>query len=637
MKRALPLVMLCVFISACATAPVGDRLMKGADEQWVYGTGVGKTEAIARRGALRDLSHRILGHFKETARAVTRVENGVAQTRSETVFYSVSNVELESAQVDAVTRNGGVINVRVRIPTNTLRALVARNKRKAATMSLVSQIESSPKLTASTVIRLALAGLEHALDDGVLKERVKVKGRGIETFQQYFQFVIRQKLASLRVLVTPSDASKDRFTVTLIETPSLMYQANMPLRLAALTKTTNGAGVATLLMNEITQQSETAVAIDFDIRRLLQHQLLTKNDLIIDALMPPPKNNTSMTRVYLHTQHQNTTTAVVVRVVNSERYANVTTPSQIWLQPGYDYVLQVIDSESNKAMTKTIRIPLGAAEFYISLPVEKKQYGQVDILVADARSIITLTGPGRQVREEGQIKNRRTETGQYQISVKREDKADYQTIVDTVTVLPNKALARRYRAPRDRERYQYGHQIGLSLLRVGRKLKNNYTLPGNTAYADFQSDYDLSLKDCDGPALSGQYLSNTAHLMLQGQAGILWCNSGAGLSSSVSAEIIGAGIGIGVYKKMNDHLFWLSAGVNNESISWDQQKSKNTSLSTGSASNTFRYLELGALIGPFQMRLMIPADKLAPMASFGIGMHHLKSGYRYPAITSSFF
>ena len=611
--------------------------MRGDSDQWVYGTGVGKTEEAARRSALRELATRVLGQVKSTYRLSQTVTDGVSHTTSEAEFYSFSNVELETAQIDEVERSEGQVNVRMRIPSDTMKAMVVRSKRKAATLSLFGQIESTPAPTAVVALRLAMAGLEQAMKDQVLEERVKVQGRGIETFQQYFQYVVRQKRASLRLLVTPGSLPDDDLTLTLVETPSLMYQANAPLQVGTLQKTTNGQGVIRLPVKDITAQQETPVALDLDIRRLLDYDLLSDDDLQIDKILPPA-GNPAMTRVYLHAHHRQVTTAVVVRIDGQPRYTNITVPAQIALAPGERYILHVVDSDQNKPVSKTISIPPQAADYYVSLPVEEKRYGTVDLQVASRSATITLEGPGGTVQETARIDHRALETGRYQVTVAQGVDPHYQQIKEAITVLPGETLERHYRAPRDREYYHFGYQLAASIWHLGRELSSDYQLPGNITYGDIQATNDVTLDNCTGPVGEGRYLTNGMNLMFQGELGIVWCNSDKGPSgvSKLEATIYTAGVGVGFYHRTDKHFWWLSGGLSQESLSWDRQQSTLVGLAKGSATNRYPFVEAGTMLGAFEVRLRVPTDKVGAMLSIGFGFHRMKEGYRYPAVTKPY-
>ena len=83
-------------------------------------------------------------------------------------------------------------------------------------------------------------------------------------------------------------------------------------------------------------------------------------------------------------------------------------------------------------------------------------------------------------------------------------------------------------------------------------------------------------------------------------------------------------------------MYWLSAGLDQESISWDQKNSQLRDLPPGSAENTYPFVEIGAMFSAVEVRLRVPGDTLSPSLSIGFGFDEMKQGYRHPATTAPY-
>ncbi|MCC5855548.1 MAG: hypothetical protein JJU10_07730 [Idiomarina sp.] len=643
--------------------PETDRRTFIADSRYVYGQGFGNTREQAVQGARDELAEMVLVNVRTDTRQELREASDQEITREfVSSSFSWSNVELENVRIDFEERVRGTQEwyVRLRIDRATMQRLTDQARRKAPALNAVYQIEQTSRLEPALRLQRAVAGLAIAERDGVHAQTFIQESGSQATFETYFADVMDASARAMKAVPLLHE-NRDRISFVLLHQTSSRPQANMPLILRVgyeeLEVQTDSRGYTEWLPID---------SLGSEFRVLVRTADFTEENSRVERFRELDR--------YTVSSFLNSREALVYFYVDPSDanvridHQSLGSPTRHALQSGRTYDLSV-RSERHRPRDETLRIPEGAAFGFRRVELEARQYGSLELSVADRQAVIQVRRDLDPIeRSTGNTFRREVaEAGSYAVRVGRLKNGDfdpnYQITQDLFELESEQVYAVDYPAPRYRHPYRRGWRVGLYTLRMGGQPRPGYRVPYERAFSDdYQQTWGQVRRDLgpttsyvgatsDDVVLSIQRYFNALNFTVQGSVGIQHNELNVvrlGLPEQrIQLMSTHASIGAGFWMSLWGDMVLTSLTANQaiENASWDSDIPLSFTTPDndigripmdGSLSNRYQFLEWSTHVGleyaGLTLSVVTPIDAVRPSVRLGVAFTMIKSGYRRPAI-----
>ncbi|MFO8155091.1 MAG: hypothetical protein ACQERR_07660 [Pseudomonadota bacterium] len=689
MRHALLSVVLLT-LTGCAALPFGERITTSDLEQrgredarsvngFAFGHGVGDTPGEARQMAAEELARQLLTHVRSevriTERELQREEErehvSSLERELESSAAAMANAALEGVETDLEMEAEDGWYVRLRIDQRRMEELRQRARRQApalAQFELTTQYgDDRPGLR----LRAALRGLAVVERTGVRDEQVYHPATGATTFGSYFQQVVVDSVEALRVVPLVDD---DRVRFAVVHAETLAPQPGLAIEVGTIPLRTGRDGLTDSLPRADLSESAAVHAVGYSERlgdgaegERWAHP--GRSLLYVTNIDPADWEDSGTAEVLVHTEP----TGVLASLGDDERM----TPARFRVPTDRTVRLVIPVTDEHRGHSETIDIPDGTPYAYTSVSLAERHFGQLRLEAEGRGSRIRVEGRNGEWQTTDNRFSEVVDAGRYDITIFREENGDYQRINDQVTVLEDQTLERDYVAPRYREPYTRGSRFTFSLLRFGGEPLSGYTLPwafgDDLDYEEFADDYGASEDGLNIDLMGqGQRFTDTLNIAFQGEFGLRNRSFTIGredpgdtgerdiLTGTDEGDLSLSGfhmaLGAGFWRTVGDGAAWLTLNQALETMSWSEDSQVDVcrgsdysgsalfgacdgeldTLTSGSVSNSYRFVELGlAMGGGWNMALRVPEALNAAHLMVGFGGVFIDSGYAHPAATNA--
>lgn len=593
--------------------------------------GSGPTRQAAEQVARQGLAHQVWTKVR-SRQSSKQIKNGDEVDKEfSSAVESYSRVDLFSVRELKAVKKGGSYHVALGLPAEQVEAARERVKRKAPVFAVLHGLRSLGEEDLFQRVERAIEGLEKSHERDILADQFTLDGR-LTTFESAFKGAIRKAAETIEVLAVREEGGP--VTIRAIDRETRFPLSGLPLKVGEAQVRTTEEGRAEL--PEDTPQGEkltVTLGVSFD--SLKEAEVLQESDLRVGSVQFPEEE---VQTIKFHVQTD--PTGVPVQIYrDGSLLKDAETPFMANLRAGEDYSVRVVDTERvvGKELD-TITVDSHTPHYYLYRKLEKKFYGHMDLRAqGGARIEVRDEEAGTPMLNRQGRAQERMATGSYQVTV-RHNGEDYQRLQDTVRVRKGETVRRSYRAPQYRDPYLHGWRAGLTLSTPGRRLRDEYEVPGGKM-ADYRRDRDLDLEGHSGIGLEGAYYADFLNLAFQG--GIKYYD-GSALMESGTGELEDHGrltIG-GAEAALGFHHLWEDDGplyvdgawvVGGRAWEWTEWKSRDGyELPRGRSAYGYQFVEMGMDVGLFKLAVRLPDSGVDPHLEVGLSYLVTSSGYELP-------
>ncbi len=647
--RVFLLSLLTICLNACSflsTSPSADSLsLQFKDNQndaYAYGVGTGTTKEEATLSARLDLSSQVYVHvsseFKAAQLQVSEYKNGQTSTSNSKELNSfmanhtsalLSHVQIE----DTVKLRKGWF-VALKMPLNKMEEARLRADRQAPALAYALLMSNKETLTASTLLRYAIVGLDKTFQQGIANEVIYAPGIAANTtFESFFKSAIEESKQRLTLLPITDE---DRVRFALIDKHTYEPQSGFVIYLEGYNLETNHSGVTRFVsLDKLPEQFSPVLlgyheTLNSEIDKgLLKYGSINSNEL----------TNFDRTQIYVYTEPSN----ALVTLMNGSKTLFSEDKYKLFEANSADNMLKLIAEtveNSHRNYTEIIGTP-ASANLYYSIKLSETSFGTLDISVANPKNSITLKDANDvTIVSGGNHIKKELEVGRYHIHIEHTDNKNFQSLDDSFTIYKNSEFKREYKPLKNRQHFHKGYFTDLNI-GYGNNLNDDFEIPiedGSViTHKEFLDSYNSDYPHNYSVNLRRMRLTNSAIAISYGLDMSAGRYEQANTDNKASLYSAGGHIGLGLWtSKFLGKASWITANYNHSYYQWHFSESKQASVNASPAVDSFSrgypFLDIGSRWDVFGIGVRISDPSLAaPSVYLSIGATRTKAGYKLDA------